>query len=420
MTEPAEKHYISSVASIDDAEAFAPDSSHGIMVRMVGHGKRVLEVGCASGYMSRRLTQLGNRVTGLDYDAAAVDEARPFCEAVVVADLDRQTLRAAVEDRRFDVIVFGDVLEHLRTPWQVLEDSRELLAPNGYAVISIPNIAHGSVRLSLLRGTFEYSEFGILDNTHLRFFTLRTIRELCSRAGYRIDVLDRTKVPMFQPSDVIPQVAADWCDPDVIDAIRRDPEHDTLQFVFRASPVPEADQLRVARDDLSDSSQQLAEASATIRVLQSRGERQATAAARVAELEVLLAERSAEADAAYVGLERMRVEREELLRANTSLEEQVRSSNQLLDEKLAEQALIIGRLRADLRKGQEAVRELQQSYRTVSDMFADHLAVETSIVRASATAVDLKIQAIQQSPIWRMKKLLRGAGRGTSKGDARA
>ncbi len=376
------------------------------MVRMVGHGKDVLEVGCATGYMSRRLAALGNRVTGLDFNADAVEEARRFCTAAIVADLDSQSIVDAVGDRRFDVIVFGDVLEHLRDPWRVLDESRAILSPSGYAVISIPNIAHGAVRLSLLLGTFEYSELGILDNTHLRFFTLRSIRELCSRAGYRIDVIDRTKVPLFLDSDVVPQVPAETFDHDVIDAIRRDPEHDTLQFVFRASPIPEGDQLRVARDELSDSSLQLSEASATIRVLESRAAQRAAAVARVEELEVLLSERNVELDAAHAALERERSDNRDVSAAKAAIEQQSASVSEAFEAQLAERTALVERLRADVRKAQESYRTAQQAYRTVSDMLADHLATETTRVRAESTEIDRKIRVIQKSPMWRAKRLL--------------
>jgi len=405
VTDPSHKQYVSSELA-DDGEAFAPGTSHGIMVRMVGHGKVVLEVGCATGYMSRRLTALGNRVTGLDSNAAAVDEARSFCADTIVADLDSQSIAAAVGDKRFDVVVFGDVLEHLRDPWHVLDESRDILLPNGYAVISIPNIAHGAVRLSLLRGTFEYSEYGLLDNTHLRFFTLRSIRELCSRAGYRIETLDRTKVPLFLETELVPPVASDMFDLDVIDAIRRDPEHDTLQFVFRADPVPKGDQLRLTRDELSDSSLRLSEASATIRVIESRAAQRAAAVARVEELEVLLSERNVELDAAYAALERERSDNRDVSAAKAAIEQQSASASEAFEAQLAERTAVVERLRADVRKAQESYRTAQQSYRTVSNMLADHLATETTRMRAESTEIDRKIRVIQKSPMWRAKRLL--------------
>jgi len=73
-------------------------------------------------------------------------------------------------------------LEHLRNPWRVLEETQQLLKSEGYIVVSIPNIAHGAIRLALLQGRFEYTELGILDNTHLRFFTRKTVEQLFERS----------------------------------------------------------------------------------------------------------------------------------------------------------------------------------------------------------------------------------------------
>jgi SAM-dependent methyltransferase len=230
---------------------FDPNSSHGIMGRLVGDGKRVLEVGCATGYMSEHLSRRGNRVTGVDIDEEAAQEARLHCEEVIVADLDSRPLAEFLEGKQYDVAVFGDVLEHLRDPWRVLRDTRPFLSPNGFVVISVPNVAHGNVRLSLLRGAFDSSPLGILDDTHLHFFTLRTARELCLRAGYRIDAIERVKMPLFFDTDVLPQVDERDFGRAVVDDVRRDPEHDTLQFVVRATPVRDYEHLDLTLDALA-------------------------------------------------------------------------------------------------------------------------------------------------------------------------
>src|SRR5205823_7166679 len=96
----------------------------------------------------------------------------------------------------FDAIVCADVLEHLRDPAAALAAVRHALAPDGEVVISIPNVAHLWVRLSLLAGRFDYAERGILDRTHLRFFTRRTLLALLARAGLAVDELRVTPVPL--------------------------------------------------------------------------------------------------------------------------------------------------------------------------------------------------------------------------------
>ena len=179
----------------------------------------------------------GCSVTAIEPSPRLAEEARAFCEEVVVAGLDIRSLADVLPGRLFDVVVFADILEHLREPGRLLDEARSLLGPPGFAVLSIPNVAHGAVRLALLRGGFHYAKAGPLDSDHLRFFTLSSIRELCLRSGYRLDLVDRTKHPLFPPSELLPRVEPADFDPAVVAMIESDPEHDTLQFVVRASPL---------------------------------------------------------------------------------------------------------------------------------------------------------------------------------------
>lgn len=224
-------------------ESLDPNSSLAKMLEFVGRGKRVLDVGCASGYLARLMTSRGCTVVGIDVSAEAAQAAAQYCTRTIVADLDIEPLQALLPDEEFDVAVFGDVLEHLRDPWKVLGDARKLLAYRGYAVVSVPNIAHGGIRLGLLRGEFDYSEFGILDDTHLRFFTRRTLDQLFIRAGYRVEKLERTLLPLFEPSELVPALTESQFDPVTVERVRADPECDTLQFVALAKALDDRDHL---------------------------------------------------------------------------------------------------------------------------------------------------------------------------------
>ena len=237
-----------------------PNTSHGLMIEMVGRGKRVLEFGCARGEMSRFLALGGCNVTGIEIDSDAAEEARKHCNEVIVADLDARHLVDLLPASSFDVAVFGDVLEHLRDPWQVLEETRTFLGPGAYVVMSIPNVAHGAVRLALLRGAFNYQELGLLDDTHLRFFTAKTVRELCLRAGFRIDRMERTKVDIFDPTNLIPRLNPRDFDRALIDSVRSDPEHDTLQFVIKASPLDDSQRMALLIQNALESEDQAQEA----------------------------------------------------------------------------------------------------------------------------------------------------------------
>jgi 2-polyprenyl-3-methyl-5-hydroxy-6-metoxy-1,4-benzoquinol methylase len=205
--------------------------SHAIILSEIPHNSRVLDVGCATGYLAAELTKRGCTVDGIEFDPIAAEQARAHCRAVVAGDVERETTRQAVERMvaeggRPDAIVCGDVLEHLRDPWDVLAWLRTLLAPGGVAVISVPNIGHWTARRALLRGRFDYTDFGLLDRTHLRFFTRATAAELARRAGFAVLAERHAGAPLPLESRV-PALARvrDRC-------VRRCPELLALQVVM--------------------------------------------------------------------------------------------------------------------------------------------------------------------------------------------
>jgi 2-polyprenyl-3-methyl-5-hydroxy-6-metoxy-1,4-benzoquinol methylase len=178
-----------------------PHSSHSVILGWLGdgQGRRLLDVGAADGLLSRHLTARGWKVTGLEADPAAAAAGAAHCERMVVADLDEAIPDL---DGRFDAIVCGDVLEHLAQPARALRALAAALAPGGAAVVSVPNVAHLWMRLSLLAGRFEYAERGILDRTHLRFFTERSLRALVGEAGLAVTRATVTPLPLYQ---VVPE-----------------------------------------------------------------------------------------------------------------------------------------------------------------------------------------------------------------------
>ncbi|MCU0567004.1 MAG: glycosyltransferase [Oculatellaceae cyanobacterium Prado106] len=232
-----------------ESEASLPENnSHKKMLNFIGEQKRVLDFGCATGYLARLLTQRGCQVFGVEISPDAAAIAEQFCEKVSVADLDFTSAAEIFPDEKFDVVVFGDVLEHLRDPWKTLEQVKSILHPDGYVVASIPNIAHGAIRLALMQGQFDYEQQGILDNTHLRFFTRKSVEDLFESTGYLINSFDRTITHIFSPSDVIPQLNREEFSPEVIQHIESQADSETLQFIIRAYPTTLEGQLIVLRE----------------------------------------------------------------------------------------------------------------------------------------------------------------------------
>jgi 2-polyprenyl-3-methyl-5-hydroxy-6-metoxy-1,4-benzoquinol methylase len=153
---------------VDTSSETAPAN----VVRMVGHGKRVLEVGCGPGSITRILAEQSQcRVTGFELDPEAIKKVRPFCEVVIQADLNSEEWPHLIDDsEQFDVVVAADVLEHLYDPWTTLKRMVQFISPNGYLVISLPHIGHAAVMGCMIDGDFNYRDWGLLDRTHIRFF----------------------------------------------------------------------------------------------------------------------------------------------------------------------------------------------------------------------------------------------------------
>jgi 2-polyprenyl-3-methyl-5-hydroxy-6-metoxy-1,4-benzoquinol methylase len=213
------------------------NTSHALIVEFVGRGKRVLDVGCATGDLARVLAERGCGVTGIEIDPEAARHAEKLCERVVVGDVEDLDLSEMLRDEAFDVIVFGDTLEHFKNPLRTLDRLKPFLRSEGYMVASIPNVAHGSVRLALMQGKFRYSSLGLLDNTHLRFFTRDSVEQLFEDAGFLITGLKRTLRGIFDTEIEIEEALI----PDeVLELVQADLESSTYQFVLAAHRFGEA------------------------------------------------------------------------------------------------------------------------------------------------------------------------------------
>ena len=211
------------------------DSTHTTVVRLVGSNQRVLELGPATGYMSKAFHEQGCSIVGIEIDPGMAQLASKYCERMIVGDLDSIDLDRELESERFDVIVAADVLEHLKNPLDVLRRLRRFLADDkAFFVISLPNIAHGSVRLALLEGHFSYTDAGLLDRTHLRFFTKASMEELFDEADLAIVEASRRNLNI-DASEVV--YDSGGISDDIIRAIEDDPDAHTYQFVFKAIPL---------------------------------------------------------------------------------------------------------------------------------------------------------------------------------------
>jgi O-antigen biosynthesis protein len=209
----------------------SPNTSHWQVADLVGSAKRVLDVGCSTGYFAEALAARGNDVVGIEFDETSAQQARARGLEVLTGDLETLDLPGCLGEASFDVVVFADVLEHLRDPLPVLRATHRLLRPNGFVVISLPNIAHGDVRLALLDGRFDYTDTGILDNTHTKFFTRRSLTRFVRDAGFAIAELRRTSQALFETEL---ELDRQGFEPALIERVLADPDATTYQFILKA------------------------------------------------------------------------------------------------------------------------------------------------------------------------------------------
>ena len=210
------------------------DNTHARVVELVGRNRRVLELGPATGYMSRVLGKRGCTVVGIEIDPEMAAQAAGNSERVIVGDLDTLDLESELGSDRFDVILAADVLEHLKDPLDALRRLRAFLAPDGFFVISLPNIAHGSVRLALLEGHFSYQKTGLLDETHLRFFTRESVDRLLDDAELGAAVIHHQQLSITASEVPFDQNAVPA---ELIQQLETDPNAQTYQFVIKAIPL---------------------------------------------------------------------------------------------------------------------------------------------------------------------------------------
>ncbi len=171
-----------------------PANVHRIEMDMVMQGALVLDVGCHTGIMGEALKDLKRcKVIGIDTDIDALQIAKGRLQAALLIDIEQNDWATHLRNggyHNFDVIIFGDVLEHTQQPERILLHAKELLKSGGRVIVSVPNIAHWRVRFGLLFGGFDYTESGILDRTHLRFFTKRSAIALLETSGYSVSTIN--------------------------------------------------------------------------------------------------------------------------------------------------------------------------------------------------------------------------------------
>lgn len=159
-------------------------STHSIIKKQIGKNNKVLDIGCNDGYIGK-ISHKSNVFYGLEYSEESVLKAKKVYQEVLEYDLNN--LKQLPFQDKFDILVFADVLEHVLYPEKVLKFFvQNYLKEDGKVIISLPNIANWQIRLNLLFGNFNYTETGIMDKTHLHFYTFKTAKDLIDATGLKI------------------------------------------------------------------------------------------------------------------------------------------------------------------------------------------------------------------------------------------
>ena len=201
-----------------------------------GRPFEILDVGCSAGYLGEYLRTQGHHVTGIDITPEAIIKAAEFLnEAHCMKVEDYYDL---FPERQFDVVIFGDVLEHVTNPEEVLKLTSRALKPTGKVIASIPNVGHLAVRAMLLEGRWEYSELGLLDRDHVRFFTEPTIHKLFADSHYSVSAVRSTNLPV----EAVDEMCGMHLNPKFVEIARQatgdDPSTTVFQYVVMAEPKP--------------------------------------------------------------------------------------------------------------------------------------------------------------------------------------
>lgn len=203
------------------------------VVRMVGNGRKVLDIGAGPGSITQVLIQQNQcQVTAIEIDDSAIEKLEKFCPRVLKVDLNSANWPDTLsKEAPFEVVVISDVLEHLFDPWTALAAARNLLTPDGFLVVSLPHVGHNAIVAGLLNEDFEYRDWGLLDRTHIRFFGIRNIQQLFQGAGLRII---ETRFVVRTPEDT--EFSAQWnaLTDEIRSALTRNPFGNVYQVVVKA------------------------------------------------------------------------------------------------------------------------------------------------------------------------------------------
>jgi SAM-dependent methyltransferase len=212
--------------------------NHDLLALMPTAARRVVEVGCMHGALARAYRQrnLGVHYTGIDIDPDYARIARQACHLALDGDIEQFSAQAFSALFPSDCWVFGDCLEHLRDPWRLLRRIREHISEDGCLLTCIPNAQHWSVQMRLATGLFRYEDSGLLDRTHIRWFTRVTMIELFTQNGWRVENGVSRRLPQQAPEALLQGIAA-IAQAGGADPVQAVDDAQVFQYLFKVVPA---------------------------------------------------------------------------------------------------------------------------------------------------------------------------------------
>jgi 2-polyprenyl-3-methyl-5-hydroxy-6-metoxy-1,4-benzoquinol methylase len=162
-------------------------NSLSMILKRIKKESLILEFGPANGRMTKYMKEtLGCKIYAVELDEKSANDTRIYCEEILTGDIEQYKWLELYKDIKFDYIIFADVLEHLYWPEKVLNSSKKLLESDGSILISIPNISHNSILIELFNDRFTYHDTGLLDNTHIRFYTKKSFKNVLKKLNFTV------------------------------------------------------------------------------------------------------------------------------------------------------------------------------------------------------------------------------------------
>lgn len=379
-----------------------PNNAHGIALQLVGTGKRVLELGAAGGHVTRELIARDNSVVAVEIDETLRENLQNITSEVIITDLDRLDLLEILDGEQFDVVLAGDVLEHTINTRLILEEIRQLIKPDGFLVLSVPNIAHGDVRLALLNGEFRYRDTGILDRTHRVFFTRQTLIEFLEVGGFQdLEVFSSTAA--LGTTEIQPQL--DNVPKESLEHITADPLSSVYQIIVRARPSQDCNSVADILDGAQMSHSSLAPAKLAEATLVARDAIIAEITAENARLRDMM---SAEQNSLVEIANEIRTLLLDFRSARQHDSLELRDWALGVLAELGEARSQILHLNGELVRDKEALRQCQEELSQTVERLAKEMtrAYEAEKILVSHAAIEHQIKLIHSSTTWKIGRFL--------------